>query len=302
MKLSISKIYSRFLAWQHNPVSYVNKSQGTVRCANCGTEFADNFCPRCGQRAGIERVTWETVRQSVMLLWGFESRSFPYTLLQLLLRPGYLISDYICGRRQMSYPPVKMLILVTLFYGVIRYLANKIWPEEEVVNRNSELWDNINAWMQANPGWGMLIICSLLLVPTWVLFRHSPRNKHHTIPAGFFIQVFMGSLFLLICSFDFLGDWLFLLLPLYLIIAYRQLFGFSWWTTIWRLGICFIIGCVFFIVLSGNIDFFGGGFMKDKVNIFQVLRFDFITLSCVTLLLAFIALIDSQRARRAHCP
>lgn len=34
-----------------------------------------------------------------MELWNIDTRSLPYTILQLL-RPGYLISDYISGRRQ----------------------------------------------------------------------------------------------------------------------------------------------------------------------------------------------------------
>ena len=54
---------------------------------------------------------------------AWATRSLPYTLWQLLWRPGYLIRDYISGKRQVSFPPVKMLVvmalLVVLVYGLL---------------------------------------------------------------------------------------------------------------------------------------------------------------------------------------
>ena len=55
---------------------------------NCGTTFADNYCPRCGQKASIGRLTWANVKESVMNVWGVGNRSMPYSLLQLLGRPA----------------------------------------------------------------------------------------------------------------------------------------------------------------------------------------------------------------------
>ena len=43
-----------------------------------------------------------------------DSRSLLFTLVQLLQRTGYLISDYISGKRQASFPPVKMLLIVAI--------------------------------------------------------------------------------------------------------------------------------------------------------------------------------------------
>ena len=68
------------------------------------------------------------------MLWGMDSRSLPYTLWQLLLRPGYLIGDYISGRRQVSFPPIKMLAIVALFALIIN---NFLMTEE--VNKEVEI-------------------------------------------------------------------------------------------------------------------------------------------------------------------
>jgi len=50
------------------------------------------------------------------------NRSLLYSLWQLIWRPGYFISDYINGKRQVSFPPVKMLVLM----GVASVLMDKL--------------------------------------------------------------------------------------------------------------------------------------------------------------------------------
>ena len=80
--MDLRELYRRFRAWQQNPFDYTNHSEHLVRCANCGTEFSDNFCPRCGQKAGVGPVNWQTVRQGLMMIWGMDSRSLSYSLLQ----------------------------------------------------------------------------------------------------------------------------------------------------------------------------------------------------------------------------
>ena len=51
-----------------------------------------------------------------------DTRSLSFTLIQLLLRPGYLIHDYLSGKRQVSFPPVKMLFIV----AIVNVLASRL--------------------------------------------------------------------------------------------------------------------------------------------------------------------------------
>ena len=93
-KEQLKQFYRSFCRWQEAELHYANRHEGEVQhCCNCGTEFADNFCPRCGQRAEVGRVGWKSIKDNVALLWGMDSRSLGYTLLQLLGRPGYLLGD-----------------------------------------------------------------------------------------------------------------------------------------------------------------------------------------------------------------
>ena len=234
--------YHRFCRWQHEVPRYVNRHKGEVRhCHNCGTEFSDNFCPRCGQRAEVGRVGWRSIRESITLLWGLDSRSLGYTLVQLLGRPGYLVRDYISGHRQVSFPPVKMLVLVCLsvvIFESVFHLENNVIS----MHFKDEKIDSIMAWINAQKSWATLLYQSLYILPTWLVFRFAPGYPRHTLPEGFFLQVFLSVQSLLL---SFLGYWnsdieLWLWL-IYMYITYRQLFGYGWWSTLWRFVVVMLL-------------------------------------------------------------
>jgi hypothetical protein len=175
-----------------------------------------------------------------MVIWGMDSRSLGFTIIQLLLRPGYLISDYISGKRQASFPPVKMLLIVAIVFMIAATLKDPTPIDEKDIHSSFDLFAK---WTDNNPGWSMMAISCLFLLPTWLLYRFSPKHRKHTLPEGFFIQVFMGTLLSLIGATARVTDNLYFLylLPFYYLVAYRQLFGYGWWGTFWRLCICFVV-------------------------------------------------------------
>ena len=248
--MNLTEQYRRFRAWQREPRRYSDKEMGEHRCANCGHDFTGNYCPVCGQKASWGRITWAAVRENVMLLWGMDSHSMPYSLFQLLLRPGYLIGEYIGGRRQVSYPPVKMLFILAIFYAIVEQLFGMKDVSEMSFPEELSLIGVVVDWMRDNPGWAMLSSTMIMLLPTWVLFRFSPQHSRHTLPEGFFIQIFMAIL-LLICSFlsDIIG-WLILTIPFYYYFAYRQLFCYHFWGTCWRLGVSAVVWACLILVIA----------------------------------------------------
>lgn len=241
-KEQLIQYYHRFCHWQQAEPRYVNRHEGEVRhCHNCGTEFSDNFCPRCGQRAEVGRVGWRSIRESITLLWGLDSRSLGYTLVQLLGRPGYLVRDYISGHRQVSFPPVKMLVLVCLSVVIFESVFHQ---ENNVISMHfkDEKIDSVIAWINAQKSWATLLYQSLYILPTWLVFRFAPGYPRHTLPEGFFLQVFLSVQSLLL---SFLGYWnsdieLWLWL-IYMYITYRQLFGYGWWSTLWRFVVVMLL-------------------------------------------------------------
>ncbi len=259
--MSMKQLYQRFRYWQRNPLSYKEIGSEMHCCCNCGQEYAGAYCPRCGQKARAGRITWTTIRNGLMDVFGLGGRSLPYSVWQLLWRPGYFISDYINGKWQVSFPPVKMLVIVTvLVFFIGRFLFPEYWgemidDEQATVTSTgvSYFIDSAINWLSIHPEWGILFLFSFLILPTWFVFRHAPRNPLHTLPQGFFIQVFMTTQFFiwnLVLSMALVGTGMnaqqalavsVCLLPLMVLLDYKQLFGYGWRGTLWRMAVVAVI-------------------------------------------------------------
>ena len=245
----------RFERWARQTPTFRQISNDEHRCQCCGHNYHGNYCPRCSQKAGLGRITWRSIHIDLMDIWGLGSRSIPLSIWQLLYRPGYFISDYISGKRQLSFPPVKMLFIVTFIYANVFY-----WFFPEVLNLPLEEQGEVGykLWIRQHYSLAMLAMSVLAIIPTWVIFRRSPRNSHHTIPEGFFIQVLLQTLTIVLSLMtipldfiksDFSTAAYDLLIMAYFFIAYKQLFGYGIWGTLWRQTLISICVLFFFMFL-----------------------------------------------------
>ena len=254
--------YDRFRQWQEQPYEYKLISDEVHHCNNCGSEFTGNFCPICSQKAGMGRIGWRSVHQGIMDILGLGTRSLLYSVWQLLLRPGHIIGDYIDGKRQVSFPPVKMLFIIAVIYSMIFYW---IFPdvlgislEVEITKAQEEMFGDFLRWSKTNYSWYALAMAMLAVFPTWVMFRYSPRHTTHSLPEGFFIQVFLAILMtvfsLLLIPLAMIDTTLYTVViycfyGVYYIIVYKYLFGYGLWGTLWRSG--FVLLTVIFFMTAG---------------------------------------------------
>ena len=299
-KEQIRQHYQRFRLWQQDSPHYVNRHQDTVQhCHNCGTEFTDNFCPRCGQRAELGRVGWNSIKENITVLWGLDSRSLTYTLIQLLLRPGYLVRDYISGHRQVSFPPVKMLVIVSLFMVIIESVFNlksTIGMEEKW---DIPMIDDFIQWLTANKSWYMLFWNSFFILPTWVLFRFAPRYPYHTLPEGFFLQVFLSVQNLLLGFVDyFFANTSSILNLIYTVITYRQLFGYGWWSTFWRIIIAIVTSTLTMVLPIAVPYIFQNSQKSIEILIFASAIFTLIVVLVIAVLFYISYRIGKRRPRK----
>ena len=246
--MNLKETLGRFRTWQNKPYHNSEEEQEEHRCANCGNVFKGNYCPVCRQDAKDGRITWRWVGKSILDVWGLDSRSLPNTLLQLFIRPGRLIGAYLDGQHQICYKPFNMLFILAIFYVVVQQLLGWDYaatPED----KGGKVVQMVFEWVSEHPAWNAMLISVAMIIPTWLFFHFAPRHTRHTLPEGIFIQLFMNILILVIV---FLSDFFILfslLIPVYYYIAYRQLFGYRPWGTIWRILLCFAVWFIFFVIL-----------------------------------------------------
>ncbi len=101
-----------FHLWQIRPHEVTPLAHTQCKCACCGTEYVGNFCPRCGQSASVNRFSFKQVIDLFLDVWDVNNRSVFRTMRDMLLRPGYMIRDYLNGMQAGYFSPFKMFFLL----------------------------------------------------------------------------------------------------------------------------------------------------------------------------------------------
>ena len=85
-------------------------------CLNCDTVYTGSYCNRCGQSRNTPRSRFSNAFRNI--LGGFTNidNGFGRTLLDLLYRPGYMIRDFIAGKRILYFRPFQTLFVLAALY------------------------------------------------------------------------------------------------------------------------------------------------------------------------------------------
>ena len=313
--MSLTDVINELIVLMHHPRSG-NYEIGDEEhsCVNCGHEYKGNYCPACGQKATAGRITWDTVRSGVMDVWGLGSRSLIRSLWNLIVRPGRFINDYINGKWQVSFPPVKMLVIVAVsLYFLGRLLYPQFWFDlfDESGEGPANVFEEALFWVVSHPEWALLFLLSNLIIPTWFVFRQAPRNTRHTLPQGFFIMVFMSVqfyLWLFVFSFVFkmfnigadlgLTISFVLVLPLLVVIDYKVLFGYGWWGTLWRVATVFELAYMGLALLVFVSVLFDRLFLSSQgASVLKILSIILFVAMAAALLISFVGMINRKAWR-----
>ncbi len=260
--MSIKSLFARFRAWQRQPFSYGKVSSDVHHCLNCGYDYTGNYCSRCGQEADTRRLDWHVIGDGLLDVFDVEKRSLPLTIWYLLFRPGYLISDYLDGRRRNCYSPVMLIFILSIVFTFVDKM-NSAGSTAEVQQEATTVTDAFSHL--GNVACYFLINSLFLIPPTWILFRHAPRHTRHTLSEDFFIQMFIGSQMILLNMLVFILPFniiLALLLFLFLF-SYAPVFGYGIWGTVWRSAACMFAAVVVPQAIMICIDWAMGNMVID---------------------------------------
>lgn len=200
-----------FHVWQIKPHEVAPLSESPHECAACGTEYQGNYCPRCGQSASIGRFSFKKAALLFLDVWGMGNRSMFRSLRDLVLRPGYMIRDYLSGMQSAYFPPFKMFFILLTFMFIIdqginlnleETAAQPIGDQTEIVEQEEQVVkEDLNqatdkqkeqqksplyrignlfgrimfALWEKNPALFVLLTLLLFLWPLYFFLRHSPN-------------------------------------------------------------------------------------------------------------------------------
>lgn len=272
-----------FRQWQEKPYEVAPLSEANHTCATCGTEFQGNYCPRCGQSSRIGRYSLKNAFLLFLDVWGLGNRGMFRTLRDLILRPGYMIRDYLSGMQMAYFPPFKLFFLLTALSLVVEggiNLKGKNYFEEARVMMNNyleetkteavtaeekeadktvrEFGNKFLTYQQRFPNISTLAFLVIMSGFLYIFFRRSPAIPGLRYSEFLVSQVYitdMFSIYNIVLEFLCVNNnlnYITFLLPL---IPLKQMSGFPWWKVI---VFTILAGMMLFIpfVIAGVISMF----------------------------------------------
>lgn len=257
MSKKLKNKYKAFCRWQRMPHHVAPMSETETECPTCHTCYVGNFCPRCGQSAKVSRFSIKSALLNFIDVWGMGNRGMYHSLRDLVLRPGYMIRDYLDGMRMAYFPPFKMLFILTTFSLIVNYGFNikmttydehrqeaLIYEDKpadngkEKNNIGNKTFRLINNFQQNYPNMASLLTVVLMSVFLFPFFRRMKTRtdlRYTEFLVAMIYSANMMTLYEIVIMFFCLPSSLYILVPHGMILLpLKQLSGFSWMKTIFR--------------------------------------------------------------------
>jgi hypothetical protein len=112
--------------------------QTAKSCKNCGTRSEFHYCPACGQRTSVYKVTFRETFDDLADALFTVNAPLIITFKLLIVNPGKLFTSYLEGQRRKYYKPVAFFLLTTLLFILIRSLIGiNIFENSSIVVQDS---------------------------------------------------------------------------------------------------------------------------------------------------------------------
>ena len=277
----IKEKYRQFQKWQQQPYQVAPMSEETHQCATCGTQFQGNFCPRCGQSSKIGRYSFKNAFLLFLDVWGLGNRGMFRTIRDLILRPGYMIRDYLQGMQMAYYPPFKMFFLFIALSLLVETGVNirmedrlqvaqeqfsegmsdshakeqeetsdKDEEKKELLTKIDNVSDRVYDWTMKHLGLVSMLGLLLFSGPLYLFFRKSPAYPGIRFSEFFVAMVYsmnMVEFYSILSEFFCLSmvlEGCFLML---IVIPIKQLSGYGYWRTLLNFFLAMIVFFVFIL-------------------------------------------------------
>lgn len=180
-------------------------------CLNCGTAYHGHFCPRCGQTSKTRRFnTHQTFKTLIFTFTKFDDKIW-HTILDLCVRPGFMINDYLQGRRQQYVKSLQMLVCLVTIYILCINIFHIDGDVVTIIDESlgKEFYNSLSTDVLRSIYDGMKELFSNLIIRTlssitllaftcYLFFRMFYRKKRLNYAEHFYTHVYANCIFLLI--------------------------------------------------------------------------------------------------------
>ena len=175
--------------------------EGKQHCLNCGADFEGAFCPHCGQYWRVQRVTARSILDLIVTNITSINAKMPRTILDLFYRPGYLIADYLRGRRKNYSNPFSLIFVLAALFLILDQYAMQDNVREASIEYSNAIGEGLNKSLgtddhqydsrQYTPellnliydhlGMFSILMIPMLTLPFWLAYRKKGQYRDNPI-------------------------------------------------------------------------------------------------------------------------
>ena len=116
-------------------VTWFSKIILDTKCLNCGAPIQENFCPKCGQKKGVHKITWKFLFKEITHFFTHLEKAFIRSTLKMWSNPGHFVKTYLNGQRKDKQSPVSFLVVwAAVFYLTRETLVHLFDYKMETIN------------------------------------------------------------------------------------------------------------------------------------------------------------------------
>lgn len=207
-------------------------------CKNCSTEFEGKFCNQCGQKNFEGRVTTKETVHNFFHAFTHVDSGMLYLIKELSYRPGFVVKDYLEGKRKKHFNPLQFLVIAVAVSTFLAVNLNLFGPKIDP-STIPELTGKQVYYLQFNnfiyKYFNIILFVSVPIAALYsrFIFRESGFNYAENFIFNAFIAgertVFYISLAPVLYftkDFWYIGiGFYYLMWNIYFVVAYNQFFG-----------------------------------------------------------------------------
>ncbi|MBW7676351.1 DUF3667 domain-containing protein [Chryseobacterium chendengshani] len=147
-----------------------------IKCKNCGNLFEGKYCNQCGQSAKTKRINYEFLWEDIQHGLLHYDKGISYSLKKLFEKPGYIIEDYIEGKRINHFRPISMVIVMATIYALIYHLLD--------LNHRTALDDSSGLLLEKvfeHYYWFVVSTIPIYALTTFMVFKKTGYNFYEFI-------------------------------------------------------------------------------------------------------------------------
>lgn len=109
-----------------------------MTCINCHKEHESKHCPNCGERAGVPKISLNSLISNGVSTITNMDKGFLYNVKNLFKEPQKIVTDYINGKRSDIMNPISFLIICVTLYLIAESFIDFGPKGEKIDSKNFE--------------------------------------------------------------------------------------------------------------------------------------------------------------------